>query len=82
MYLYAEESWKGDILVADIEELEILDVSEIDARRLDAKEVIMPKNGESFICPIADGTARLSGRDQVFPKSASTRDYPETRRRA
>ena len=47
---------KGDILVADIEELANLDASETGARRLDAKEVIMPKNGEHFIFPMTNGT--------------------------
>ena len=40
------------------------------------KEVIMPKNGENFIFPIADGTANLSGRNQVFRKATQVRDYP------
>ena len=31
--------WKGDIMVADIEELEEMDASELHARRLNAKEV-------------------------------------------
>ena len=31
--LYAERIWKGDILVADVEELEYLDASQIHARR-------------------------------------------------
>ena len=35
------------------------------------KEVIMPKNGEHFIFPVADGAGILSGRDQVF------RNHPE-----
>ena len=48
-------------MVADIEELENRDASEVRARRLDAKEVIAPKKGEH---QIADGTAQLSGRDQ------------------
>ena len=33
--------WKGDILVADIEELGKVDASEIHARRLNAKEVVI-----------------------------------------
>ena len=41
--LYAERIWKGDILVADIEELETMDASEIYSKRLSAKEVIFPK---------------------------------------
>ena len=35
--------WKGDILVADIEALETMDASEIYSERLNAKEVIFPK---------------------------------------
>ena len=54
-----------------------LDASEIHARRLNAKEVIIPKNGEHFIFSIADGTGKLSERGQVFRKSTSIQDYPE-----
>ena len=38
--------WKGDILVADIEELETMDASEIYSKRLNAEEVIFPKEME------------------------------------
>ena len=38
--------WKGDILIADIEELEQMDASEIHARRLKGKEVLTPMKGE------------------------------------
>ena len=41
--LYAGGIWKGDVLVADLEELETVDVSEIYSKRLNAKEVIFPK---------------------------------------
>ena len=41
--LYAGGIWKGDIMVADIEELETMDASDIYAKRLNAKEVIFPK---------------------------------------
>ena len=41
--LYAGRIWKGDILVADIKELETMDASEIYSKRLNAKEVIFPK---------------------------------------
>ena len=34
-----------------------------ETRRLNAKEIITPKESEHFIFPIADGTAKLSGRD-------------------
>ena len=36
--LYVGESGKGDMMVADIEELEEMDASELHARRLDAKK--------------------------------------------
>ena len=47
--LYAGRIWKGDFMVADIEELETMDALEIYAKRLNAKEVIFPKeNGQFF----------------------------------
>ena len=47
--LYAGEILKGDILVADLEELETMDASEIYSKRLNAKEIIFPKeNGNLF----------------------------------
>ena len=56
-------SAEGDIMVAHIEELGNLDASEISARRLDAKEVSTPKNGGNLTFLIAEGTAKLFGRD-------------------
>ena len=38
--------WKGDVLIADLEELETMDVSEIYSKWLNAKEVIFPKQGD------------------------------------
>ena len=46
---YAGGIWKGDILVADLEELETMDASEIYLKRLNAKEVIFPKEKGEFI---------------------------------
>ena len=43
--LYAGRIWTGDVLVADLEELETMDASEIYSKRLNAKEVIFPKQG-------------------------------------
>ena len=59
--LYAVKIWKGDFLVADIEELEEMDASEIHA-----KEVMTPKNGEHFIFPIADGKSKTIWRRSGF----------------
>ena len=63
------------LLVADIEELEKMDASEIHARRLNAKEVSTPMNGAKF--PVADGTVQLSGGDQVLRTSTFIRDRPD-----
>ena len=46
--LYAVGIWKGDVLVADLEELETMDASEIYSKRLNAKEVIFPKEQENL----------------------------------
>ena len=56
--LHAGRIWKGDIMVADIEELEQTDASELHARRLNAKEVLTPMKGETLIFPVADGTVK------------------------
>ena len=42
------EIWKRDSLVADIEELETMDASEIYTTRLNAKEVIFPKENDTW----------------------------------
>ena len=51
--------WKGYIMVADIEELEELDASELHARRHNAKEVLTPQRSGNIIFPPADGTVRI-----------------------
>ena len=65
--------WKGDVLVADLEELETMDASEIYSKRLSAKEVIFPKEKGDFIFPIADGRIKLLGRDQDLGTSTLIR---------
>ena len=47
--LYAEGMWKGDVLIADLEELDTMDASEIYSKRLNAKEVIFPNERGEFI---------------------------------
>ena len=73
--LYAGRIWKGDIMVADIEELETMDASEIYSTRLNAKDVIFPQKGE-FTFPIADGRINLSGGDQELRTSTSIWEHP------
>ena len=74
--LYAEGIWKGDMFVADIEELETTDASEIYSKRLITKEVIFPKEKGEFIFPAAHGRINLSGRDQELRTPTLTREHP------
>ena len=48
-------------MVADIEELETMDASEIYSKRLNAKKVIFLKENGKFVFPVADGRIKLSG---------------------
>ena len=74
--MYAGGIWKGDVLVADTEELETIDASEIYSKRLNAKEVIFPKEKGEFIFPAADGRTKLSGGDQELRTSTLIREHP------
>ena len=64
--------WKGDVLVVGLEVLETMDASEIYSTRLNAKDVIFPKQGE-FIFPIADGRTKPLGGDQDLRTSSLIR---------
>ena len=74
--LYAGGIWKGDILVADLEELETMDASEIYAKRFNAKEVIFPKEHGKFIFPVADGRIKFVGGEQELRTSTLIQDHP------
>ena len=54
MYCMREESGEETLMIADIEELEEMDASELHARRLNAKEVSTPQRGGNFIFRVAD----------------------------
>ena len=73
--LYAGGIWKGDVLVADIEELETMDASEIYSKRLNTKDVIFPREGE-FIFLIADWRIKFFGGDQDLRTSTFVRHRP------
>ena len=62
--LIARGTSKGDIVIADIEELEKLDASEIYLRRINAKEVLTPQRDEHFIFPVAHGQRSTEGFKQ------------------
>ena len=73
--LYAGRLWKGDVLVADLEELEAMDASEIYSKRLNAKEVMFPKEKGKFF-PVADGRIEFLGGDQDVRTSTLIRHRP------
>ena len=52
-----------------------MDASEICSKRLNAKEVILPKQGE-FVFPIADGRIKTPGGDQELKTSTLVRPRP------
>ena len=64
-------------MIADIEELEEMDASELHARRLILKEVLTPVKGDIFIFPVADGTVKTPGGDRRLKLSTLMRDRPE-----
>ena len=80
--LYAGGIWKGDVLVADLEELETMDASEIYSKRLNAKEVIFPKEkGNLFFQSQMDESNpwRRSGPENIHLGTASTNSRRKSR---
>ena len=63
-------------MVADVEELETMDVSEIYAKRLNVKAVIFPKEMGQFVFPVADGRIKIIGGDQELKTSSLIWDHP------
>ena len=53
-----------------------MDASEIYSKRLNAKEVIFPKENGNFIFPAADGRIKLSGGDQELRTPTFVREHP------
>ena len=74
--LYAGGIWKGDVLVADLEELETMDASEIYSKRLNAKEVIFPKEKGEFNFSNRRWTNQTPGGDQELRTSTLVRQRP------
>ena len=69
-------------MIADLEELETMDASEIYSKRLNAKEVIFPKENGKIIFPVADGRIKLLGGYQDLRTSTSIRYHPNSRRKS
>ena len=68
--------FRGDVLAADLEELETMDASEIFTKRLNAKEVMLPKENGNFIFPVANRRIKLSGGDQELRTLTLIREFP------
>ena len=75
--LYAGRIWKGDILVADIEEVEEIDASELHAKRPNAKEVLTPQRSGNFIVSVADKTVKIFRGEPRLRTSTLNRERPE-----
>ena len=58
MHCTRRRIWKGDIMVADSEELEEMDASGLHDRRLNAKEVLTPQRSGNFIFPNRRGNSQ------------------------
>ena len=66
--------WKGDITVADLEDLEKLDASHVYPRRFNAKEILIRQKDDEFIIPFADGTAKLLWKDHEYREPTLRRE--------
>ena len=65
------------VRIANIEELEEMDASELHARRLNGKEVLTLMKGDNFIFPVADGTVKAAGGYRRLRPPTLIRDRPE-----
>ena len=54
-----------------------MDASEIYSKRLNAKEVIFPKENGKFIFPVADGRINLPGGDEDLRTSTSITQFKD-----
>ena len=82
--LHVGRIWKGDIFVADLEVSETMDASEIYSKRLNAKEVIFPKEKGEFVSSNRRWTNqtswRRSGPENMHLDTASTNSRRKSRR--
>ena len=70
-------------MIADIEELEKMDASELHARRLYEKEVLTPMKDDNSILPVADGTPQIfvvknEKRNKKFFEESQTDSFLQT----
>ena len=80
--LYAGGIWKGDVLIADLEELETMDASEIYSKRLNAKEVIFPQKRRIYFSNSRwtnQNTRRRSGTENIHLDTAASKSRRRSR---
>ena len=73
--LYADGIWKGDVLVADLEELETMDASEIYSEKTRCERGDTSQTRRIYF-PIADGRIKTLGGDQDLRTSTLVRNRP------
>ena len=56
-----------------MEDLEKFDASDVYPRRINAKDALIRQKDDEFIFPIADRTAKLSGRNHEFREPTLSR---------
>ena len=74
--LYAGGIWKGNMMVADIEELETMDASEIYSKKTQRKGSNISPKMENFYFAVPDGRIKVIGGDQELRISTLIRDHP------
>ena len=82
--LYEGGIWKGDVLVADLEELETMDASEIYPKRLNAERgsYFLKKKRRIYFSNCRWNELKHLGGDQDLRTSTSIRDRPISMRRS
>ena len=73
--LYAGRIWKGDVLIADLEELETMDASEIYSKKTQCQRGDISQSKKRIYFPIADGRINPLGGDQDLRTSTFERDH-------
>ena len=77
--LLAGGIWEEDVLTSEIQDLDQLDASakiiSQNPRRLNAKEVLRTQKDGEFVFLVADGSAKLSGRDYGFQEPTLRREF-------
>ena len=66
--------WKGETSRTDLEDLEMMDASDIYPPKIKAKEVLISQKDDEFIFTNEIGTAKFSGRDYEFREPTVRRE--------